>query len=429
MTACPGACGSPLHEKTKSQRQRIDALYDELRAAYDPSTKSSRRPTAAEQTRITTTEDAYNATLKEARETMNALTEHHENIACERATSGGKSARMTSEQLLASVSTSTSGIYAPRSGEQWAAKTREQMGTLSRDPFSTPSKALSTPGHVIVPTVFDPAPVREGERPTAIRQLIPVQNITTDQFGYLRQTVRVNRAAPVARGRVKPTSTYTLERVEDRCRTIAHLSEPIARQDLEDSADLTAFLDAELRYGVTWASEDQMVNGDGTGEELTGILATAGITGQPWAQDLLTTTRHAVTVQQQLGNTPTGWALNPADWERLELLRENGTTGALMLAAGPIDRAAQRLWGLPVVAADVVPTGVGILGDFAGSARIYQREQALVTWSDAVYRPAENGDPASTAFARNELVMRVEERVGLAILRPAAFTSLDLTAA
>lgn len=309
---------------------------------------------------------------------------------------------------------------------RWSNMALSQM--QKSDPYGRLGKSLASAGSVLVPTAYEPGVYREGERATLTRQLIPSQELRgTDRFSFMRQTVRQNNAAAVAKGALKPTSSYKVERLEDRVRVIAHLSEPIARQDLEDSADLAAFLDAEMRFGVLAAGEQQILTGDGTGEDLIGIINTPGILAQPFSGDILTTLRRALTSQQVLSNNPTAWVLSPEDWSELELMREDGTTGAYMLSSGPVDRAAQRLWGLPVVVSSAMTTGQALLGDFAGSAKVFQREDPVVSWSEAMYRPDGAGG-GSTDFARNQMVWRVEERVGLAVLRPSAFTDVDLTA-
>lgn len=98
----------------------------------------------------------------------------------------------------------------------------------------------------------------------------------------------------VPRGGRKPISRYQVERKEGRSVTIAHLTEPIARQDLADAPLLTAFVDSELRLGLETALEDEIINGDGTGDHFTGLNHVSGTQVQPWSTDLLTTTRQAV---------------------------------------------------------------------------------------------------------------------------------------
>ena len=76
-----------------------------------------------------------------------------------------------------------------------------------------------------------------------------------------RQQRRARRRQPV-----KPTSVFTVEPVIDRCRVIAHLSEPTPVRLWDDHTELQNWLTAEMVGGVLDALEDQVIRGDGTGE-------------------------------------------------------------------------------------------------------------------------------------------------------------------
>lgn len=179
----------------------------------------------------------------------------------------------------------------------------------------------------------------------------------------------------VAPGAKKPTSIFSLERVENRARVLAHLSEPIARQDLSDASLLEQFIDTELRLGLETALENQLINGDGTGENFTGLSNVSGAQVQAWVTDMFTTTRKAITKLEVLSLNGTGWVLHPNDWETIELLANN--EGAYYLSGGrqvlPVDRAARRLWSVPVALSATCPAGTGFLVDFAGSTELKVR--------------------------------------------------------
>ena len=70
-----------------------------------------------------------------------------------------------------------------------------------------------------------PDPVALGQVAQSLLDVLPAKAHTTPEYAYLRQTVRTNNAAVVAEGAVKPTSVYTVVRIEDSLVVIAHLSE------------------------------------------------------------------------------------------------------------------------------------------------------------------------------------------------------------
>ena len=86
--------------------------------------------------------------------------------------------------------------------------------------------------------------------------------------------MRTNAAAIVAEGSVKPTSTYTLVRIEDKLDVVAHLSEAIPRFWIIDNASLEAFLRSELEFGLQVAVEAMII---------ADVAGTSGIQVQPYS--------------------------------------------------------------------------------------------------------------------------------------------------
>ncbi len=189
-------------------------------------------------------------------------------------------------------------------------------------------KALITPsGSVGVPSPLSVlAPL--GDRVDTILQLIPTEKTDSDGFAFLRETTRTHNADTVAAEGTKPTSIYSVEKVEDKVETIAHLSQPIPRSYLADAPLLSRYLDDVLREGVQLALEEQVLAGTGLDDDLAGILETSGIQTQAYSTDILTTCRKAVTLLEMVA---TGWRVfHPSDWETIELL-----TSASLLPGGP----------------------------------------------------------------------------------------------
>jgi HK97 family phage major capsid protein len=113
-------------------------------------------------------------------------------------------------------------------------------------------------------------------------------------------------------------------------------------------------IDDELRADLAEEEEDQIINGSGSGENLTGILATSGIQNQAWTTDLLTTIRKAKTKTRTVGRVaPNGFVVNPEDAERLDLLK--GTSNDYFYGPGPFAAAGIRtVWGVPIVESEAV---------------------------------------------------------------------------
>jgi HK97 family phage major capsid protein len=256
--------------------------------------------------------------------------------------------------------------------------------------------------------------------PRSLLELIPVRPLsggfgTGNSFSFLRQTVRTNNAAPVADRALKPTSVFTLAEIEDRVRVIAHLSDPVPERYFADHAALEDFLQSEMENGILDALQEQVVNGNGTGESLTGILATSGIISQSFATDRLTSIRKGLTQLQATGVTPNALVLNPADLEALDLLRADGATGTFLLG-DPATESATNIWSVPRIPSNAVAAGTALLADW-NQAEIVVREDAALAL-----------DRSGVNFTKNLVTMRVETRAGLAIKRPASFAVIDLAA-
>lgn len=267
--------------------------------------------------------------------------------------------------------------------------------------------------------VLDDSPVTLGKPATSLFDIIPARFVEgTDQFSYLRQTVRDNNAAPVATGAVKPTSIYTLEKVTDTLKVVAHISEPVPVYWLKDVSSLDKFLRDEMGYGLQVALEDQTVNGNGVDPNLDGVLATSGIQVQAFVTSALVSLRKALTAAETMGYAPNGIAMHPTDWEALELLTT--TTGEFLLGAPgevPIDRVARRVWGLPVALT---------LSLAAGTALVVSEDSVGIVADPTV--SFEYG-VVNDDFQRNQVRGRAELRAEVEVTRPAGIVKVALKAA
>ncbi|WP_280215926.1 phage major capsid protein [Nocardia cyriacigeorgica] len=281
-----------------------------------------------------------------------------------------------------------------------------QIATRMAPADGTGRKALLPTGSTVtdVPMVAE-SPFALG-RPAL--SLLDVLTLTQrlPKYTYLRQTARTNNAAPVAMGATKPTTVLGLTEVEAELHVVAHLSEPIPKYWLSDSAALEQFVADELLFGLRQALEAQVLNGDGLGENLTGFANVSGIQTQAFATDLLTTTRAAITKAETAGHEAGTFVLSPGDWEKLELARTD-TAGQLELG-GPVDRAARKLWGVPVTLSLGLPASTGLLLDLSAVGLSTDGDGIDTSWSENV----------SDDFAKNQLRARVEGRFEVDVYKP-----------
>jgi HK97 family phage major capsid protein len=288
---------------------------------------------------------------------------------------------------------------------------------LGRKDLVTGGSATSA-GALIV-NDFQPELLSVGRRPLNIRDVITVGQTNSDMVEYVRVTSETNNAAPVAEATTvadgaKPESALAMEAVTAPVKTIAHWI-PATRRALSDAAQIRTYIDEFLTFGLEEELEDQMIDGDGTGQNFVGLLHTSGTQTQDWDTDLITTTRKARTKVRTVGRAvPTAYLFNPADWESIDLTQD---AEQRYYFGGPMQLGTPRLWGLPVVESEAVPAGTGIVGDTRQMV-LWDREDAQIYVSDS----------HADFFVRNIIVILAELRAAFGVLRPAAFVEIDLTA-
>jgi HK97 family phage major capsid protein len=266
-----------------------------------------------------------------------------------------------------------------------------------------------------------------GRAPLRLRDMISIRQTTSDLVEFVRQTAIVQQAAPVAEANVtdfsggtgevsgeKPEAMTSFEKVQAAVKTIA-VWIPATKRALSDAAQIRGIIDQELQDDIAEELEDQIVNGDGVGENYTGILNTAGILLQAWDTDLLTTTRRAKTTLRLSGRAiPTAWLINPADWETIELLQDGNNR---YYWGGPLTNGQPQLWGVPIVECEAIAEGTAILGDFR-KAVMWDRERASIQVSDS----------HADFFIRNMVAILCEMRAAFGLVRPSGFIVVDMAA-
>lgn len=224
------------------------------------------------------------------------------------------------------------------------------------------------------------------------------------------QQTRVNNAAVVAEGALKPESSYTWELQDTKIRTIAHWVEA-SRQIMDDVPQLQGLIDGELRYGLDLIEETELLYGDGTGEHLLGLVPGATAYASPFEMEEMTMIDQIGLAFLQAALTdeePDGVVLHPSDWFRLLLTKD--TTGSYILG-NPQGNNRSTLFGKPVVETKAILMDKFLVGPFKRGAAYYDRMQTEVRISD---QDRDN-------FVRNKLTIRAEKRCGLGKKRPASF--------
>jgi HK97 family phage major capsid protein len=277
-------------------------------------------------------------------------------------------------------------------------------------PVNAALTTVDVPGQIVAPQRL-PGIDQTPKQRLFIRDLIAPGRTQSNTIYYVKQTGFTNNAAVVPENTAKPYSDIKFAEETTPVRTIAHMFKA-SKQILDDFAQLQSTVDAEMRYGLKYVEEQEILFGDGTGAHLKGIIPQATAFNAAFAVEKETgiDVLRLAMLQAQLARFPaSGHVLHFTDWARIELSKDE--LGRYILA-NPAQLTTPTLWGLPVVATEAAKfLGKFLTGAFNSGAQLFDREDANVVIS------SENADD----FEKNMISIRCEERLALAVYRPEAF--------
>ena len=244
--------------------------------------------------------------------------------------------------------------------------------------------------------------------PLAIRQVIPSIVVTGNAVNSLKESTWTSSAAEVSQGTAKPESDITFTNYDVPIRTVAHFIK-ISKQLLDDAPAIAAYIDIRLRDGLAQRVDAQLLNGDGTSPNISGLTDSGNYTAftADSSATLIDSINKCKYVMWAAGNIPDTVIINPADWGAMERAREGAGTGPYLYGV-PGTMAGVNPFGLQVVLSPNMAAGYFVMGAFRNSAMIYNRQGATIEMGYV------NAD-----FTLNLVTIRAEERLGLGVDRPA----------
>lgn len=261
-----------------------------------------------------------------------------------------------------------------------------------------------------------PGIITPPDRTLTIRALLSQGVTSSNSIEFVQETGFTNNAAPTPEGQTKPESELTFDLTRSPVITIAHFMDATV-QILDDAPMLMSYIDTRLRYGLELVEENQILNGDGTGANLLGLIPQATAFNDSRVNPDTTridVVRMAITQSRIAEYRPTAIVMHPEDWEAIELTK---TTEGAYVWANPRALAGPTLWGLPVIDSTAMDPGEFLLGAFMMGAQIWDRQSSTVEVS------TETGDN----FKQNMVTIRAEERLALTVYRPEAFVTGDFS--
>lgn len=266
-----------------------------------------------------------------------------------------------------------------------------------------------------------PGVLAEPDQSLVIEGLIPHLPTSVTTVEYLKEGTFTNNAAFVAEAAQKPQSTDTFELMQSNVQTIAHFSK-VTRQLIDDSATLAAFINSRMVYGVNLVVEQQIINGNGTSPNISGLMNTGNYTAQAFTYDdlggdsgtLLDLLRLSIAKVNAANYRANAILLNPMDWAKLQGLK--GSNNQYLYGVPSISFENMTAWGVRVVTSASMSEGKYLVGDFSQAATIYDRMSTVID----IASQNEND------FIKNLFTIRAERRLALVVEHPKALVGGSL---
>ncbi len=245
---------------------------------------------------------------------------------------------------------------------------------------------------------------------------IPTQTMDSASFVYTQETGSFDFAQETVELAVKPAGAVGFADASVIARTIPAWVK-VPRQQLADVPQLLQSLENRLMYSVMRRIENQILSGDGVGQNLRGILNTTGIANIAFAAGtpLSDLALDAITTVLVSDAVPDLAIFNPLDLAVMLKTKTSGS-GDRLDSEGAFAPTANTIWDLPRVASTSMPRGIALVGDFALGATLFIRDAVSVRISDS-----DQDD-----FVKNRSTLLGEARVGLAVWNPTAFCEVHL---
>ena len=282
---------------------------------------------------------------------------------------------------------------------------------VSAPAFKAATDTQTSPaGAVDYATTFDTNVVTAARTPLVVRDLFAAEQISGSTLVYLVEGAIQGAPAVTAEGAEKPQVHFAdpTPKTVSLAKVACHIKE--SDEYINDYPFLASAINGRLLYELGLVEQNKLV---------TDLLATTGIqTGTYAATGTATDIADAILqaamdVQSGSGFAADGILINPADWYKLRVGRASGT-GQYYGGGYFGEQAIPNIWGIPVCVSAAVTAGTVIVGAFKTCGSVVANGGVSV---EAVNTNEDD-------FVKNLMTIRAEERLALAVRRPAGFKKL-----
>lgn len=246
---------------------------------------------------------------------------------------------------------------------------------------------------------------------------LPGYAIDAPQVTFIRHHATTGTAAPTGEGQIKPELVFETDTVTAAAVKIA-ANNGLSWEVINDWPAFQTYCGTDLYKRVVDAENDQLLNGDGTGLNMTRFYETPNILTH--TSGTLGTDTHIDHFEEAIAELRTGEALAEADlivlhpttWSAIR--RTKDAYERYIVSADPTADEANQLWGVDVLVTTANPVGKGLILDTSKLGYVAIRESLS-------QRVGYSGDD----LVRNVLRTVAEERLVLCVTRPTAVLAIS----
>ena len=267
----------------------------------------------------------------------------------------------------------------------------------------------SPAGAVDFATTFDKTVVEAARVPLVVRDLFGAENISGSTLVYLVEGAMQGAPAVTAEGAEKPQIHFAdpTPKTVSLAKVACHIKE--SDEYIHDYPFLASAINGRLLYELGLVEQNKLV---------ADLLATSGIQTGTYAANATASDiadailQAAMDVQNSSGFAADAILINPADWYALRIAKdgEDRYYGGGFFGAQNVP----NLWGINVCVSPAVTAGTIVVGAYKTCASVVQNGGVSV---EAVNTNEDD-------FVKNLMTIRAEERLALAVRRPAGFKKL-----
>jgi len=301
-------------------------------------------------------------------------------------------------------------------------------GTIDEGVIPAFSGGAGAGGQLVAPQLL-PGIVGLKFQPLTVADLFASGTTSSSSISYVIESAFQDLTATVAEKGTKPQLDLTLARRQDNVTKIANVAK-VTDEMFQDAAAFESYLSNRMVFGVKRVEEAQLLNGNGTTPNLQGVMQRTGLAPTVTTSASLTAVKAMEGIYNQITALrsssfvePDAVVIHPNDWQTIRLGKDSQ---GQYYAGGPFTGAygnpgpsnVDQVWGLKAVITTAIAQGTALVGGFQECGQVFRRQGVTLEMTNS------NVDD----FVNNLITLRAEERLALAVYRPAGFGKVVFTA-